>query len=67
MDNPRPTASVGAWGVSVNTAQEEGRAQPPSPFSDQVPCMEPSLTEWCTREAETAASAAEQRATSNNL
>lgn len=51
----------------MNTAREEGRAQSPSPFSDQVVYMEPSVIGLCTRETETAASAAEKRATSNNL
>lgn len=67
MGDPWPIAGVGAWGGSVNTASKEGRAQPPSPFSDQVLCTEPSVIGLCTRETKTAASAAEKRATSNNL
>lgn len=48
-------------------ASEERRAQPPSPFSDPVFCTEPSVIGPCTRETESAASAAEKGAISHNL
>ena len=51
----------------MNTASEEEKAQPSSPFSAQVLCTEPSVIGSCTRETKTAASAAEKRETSNNL
>lgn len=51
----------------MNTARAEERAQPSAPFPDQVLCTQPSVTGSCIRETETAASAAERRATSHNL
>lgn len=67
MDDPSPIAGVALWKGPVNKASEERRAQPPSPFSDLVFCTEPSVIGPCTRETESAASAAEKGAVSHNL